>query len=91
MSQDVFAVDGPLTLRTAQDWRPRGRAAIAAGARRIDLSAVSQADSGALAVLLDWQRAAAAGGGTLVLCGLPVALASLAELYGIESLLPASA
>lgn len=86
----VFAVDGPLTMRTAQAWRQRGQAAIAAGARRVDLSAVTEADSAALALLLEWQRAIREQGGALALSGLPAALASLAELYGIESLLPAS-
>lgn len=88
----VFSVDGPLTMRTAQAWRRRGREAIAAGARRVDFSAVTEADSAALAVLLDWRRLAAADGkGVLSLAGLPAGLASLAELYGIESLLPPAA
>lgn len=88
----VLTIAGPLTMRTAQAWRARGRKAIAAGACRVDLSAVTEADSAALALLLDWQRAALeARAGALTLVGLPAGLASLAELYGIESLLPTAA
>lgn len=86
----VLRVSGPLTMRTAQAWRQRGQTAIAAGARRIDFSAVTEADSAALAVLLEWQRLAG-GKDALSLVGLPAGLASLAELYGIESLLPIAA
>lgn len=84
MSEGVFRLEGPLTVRSAQGWLQRGRAAIAAGASALDFSAVTEADSAALALVVEWQRAA---GRSLTLIGLPAGVASLAELYGIESLL----
>jgi phospholipid transport system transporter-binding protein len=42
-----------------------------------------------VAVLLEWQRAARARGLTLEVVGAPPAIASLAEVYGVEALLPA--
>jgi phospholipid transport system transporter-binding protein len=66
-----------------------GRAAIERGDGRFDLSAVARCDSSAVAVLLEWQRAARARGLQLEVVAAPPAIASLAEVYGVESLLPA--
>jgi phospholipid transport system transporter-binding protein len=83
------AVDGPLTLdavaallRTPVRWQ-RGVT------HTIDLGAAGPVDSAAIALLLDWQRSAAAAGARLEVVARPPGLASLASLYGIESLLPA--
>lgn len=66
-----------------------GLAAIERGDGRFDLSAVARCDSSAVAVLLEWQRAARVRGLTLEVNGVPPAIASLAEVYGVGSLLPA--
>lgn len=66
-----------------------GRAAIERGDGRFDLSAVARCDSSAVAVLLEWQRAARARGLTLEVVAPPPGIASLAEVYGVGSLLPA--
>jgi phospholipid transport system transporter-binding protein len=68
-----------------------GRVAIERGDGRFDLSAVTRCDSSAVAVLLEWQRAARARALTLEVVAAPPAIASLAEVYGVESLLPALA
>ncbi|MFZ5541796.1 MAG: STAS domain-containing protein [Pseudomonadota bacterium] len=66
----------------------RGIDAIRAGDASFDLSAVREVDSSAVALLLAWQREAQARGARLVLSGLPPALKSLAELYGVDELIP---
>jgi phospholipid transport system transporter-binding protein len=66
-----------------------GLAAIERGDGRFDLSAVVRCDSSAVAVLLEWQRAARVRGLTLDVVAAPPAIASLAEVYGVASLLPA--
>lgn len=53
----------------------------------IDLSAVSQADSSGLAVLLDWLRTAEQQGRAVKVQDVPQGLRALAELYGIDALL----
>ena len=53
----------------------------------VDLTAVGEADSSGLAVLLDWLRSARQQGRTMTVQGIPAGLRSLAELYGIEELL----
>jgi phospholipid transport system transporter-binding protein len=65
-----------------------GRAAIERGDARFDLSGVARCDSSAVAVLLDWQRAAAARGRPLQIESPPPGLVSLATVYGVETLMP---
>ncbi|ANQ83949.1 hypothetical protein dqs_0881 [Azoarcus olearius] len=89
---DALRLEGEITLATASGWRARGRAALVAGVRVVDFAAVTHVDSAALALLLEWRRCARAGaGGPLRVANLPPALVSLAEVYGIDSLLPVAA
>lgn len=64
-----------------------GNAAIRAGDLTIDLSAVTQVDSAAVALLLQWQREGAAVGRTVAFVSVPPALCSLAALYGMDEVL----
>ncbi len=53
----------------------------------VDLSAVTDVDSAALALLLEWQRRLGARGANLVLTGIPAGLTALIRLYGLEEIL----
>ena len=53
----------------------------------VDACALSQLDSSALAVLLECQRLSQAFGRAFVLRNVPLKLAQLARLYGVDSLL----
>lgn len=57
----------------------------------IDASGLQRFDSAALAVLLACERLAVAAGKRFIVRGLPTKLTSLAELYGVDSLLPSDA
>lgn len=57
----------------------------------VDASALTRFDSSALAVLLALRRATLALGQSFSIQALPIQLANLAALYGIETLLPADA
>jgi phospholipid transport system transporter-binding protein len=48
---------------------------------------VTEVDSSALSLLLEWRRAAERSGRTIRYRNLPASLKSLAELYGITELL----
>lgn len=64
-----------------------GCAAVLAGERDFDLSALVECDSSVLACINQWRRDAAATGGTaLRLSGVPDALRRIARLYGVEAL-----
>jgi phospholipid transport system transporter-binding protein len=54
----------------------------------IDLAGVTEVDSSAVSLLLEWQRQAARRGMRLRFAHLPASLKSLAALYGVTDLLP---
>jgi len=66
----------------------QGLARIVAGEQVVDLSAVADADSSAVAVMLGWLRHAAEAGAVIRFAGVPAGVLSLAELYGVSDLLP---
>jgi phospholipid transport system transporter-binding protein len=66
----------------------QGRAQIVSGEQVFDLSAVADADSSAVAVMLGWSRHAAEAGAVIRFAGVPAGVLSLAELYGVADLLP---
>ncbi|WP_158228990.1 lipid asymmetry maintenance protein MlaB [Chitinimonas sp. BJB300] len=53
----------------------------------VDLAGVSEVDSTAISLLLQWRRAAAAAGRQLQFRQPPASLLSLATLYGVEEFL----
>ena len=55
----------------------------------LDFSGVDSADSAALALIFSAMRQARQVGRTLACTGLPASFTTLAELYGVSSLLPA--
>jgi phospholipid transport system transporter-binding protein len=79
-----------LTFQTARAALEQGCEAIQAGQTVFDLSAVQSADSSSVAVLLAWQRKARAAGQSLTYVNVPASIDSLANLYGVETLLPHS-
>lgn len=66
----------------------QGVACLQPGEMVVDLSAVGEADSSALAVMLGWLRAAETARSTLRFVGIPEGVSSLARLYGVADLLP---
>ena len=53
----------------------------------IDFAEVTDVDSAAVALLLDWRRMAMKRGKTLVFVNLPANLLALAELYGVADII----
>jgi phospholipid transport system transporter-binding protein len=63
-------------------------AAPGGAALQLDATAMTEFDTSAIALLLHAQRAAKERGVTFELQGAPAKLRELAELYGVEELLP---
>lgn len=78
----------PIVMANARGLLEAGRAALQPGEQIFDFSAVTEADSSALAVMLGWLRAAALSRSTVKFAHIPVGVRSLAELYGVTELLP---
>jgi phospholipid transport system transporter-binding protein len=85
---DRIVLEGPVTLETvpalAQAFDPH----LAAGAAIVDFGKVTEVDSSAVALVLEWRRQAEARNLTLRLANPPPALQNLAKLYGVLELLP---
>lgn len=83
-------LSGALTMRSvaAEYAKDEYAKKLSAGDLVIDFSAVTEADSAALALVLDWLRRAKAGGTKIELRALPEALVVLADVYGVTGLLP---
>jgi phospholipid transport system transporter-binding protein len=85
---DRIVVSGALTLSSVASALGEGVAAIAQGARTVDLGEVGELDSSALALLLAWLREAKRRDASLSFTRLPEGLTTIARLYGIAELLP---
>jgi len=84
-----FETGTTLTHASAKAVLAAGLQRIAAGAGGVDCASLAQFDSSALAVLIAWQRAAQARGAALEIVNLPAGLASLAQVYGVDTVIAA--
>jgi len=85
---DRYRVEGALTLRTAAGLLARGRQVFVEPVSKVDLSAVTDVDSAALGLLLEWLREARSEQREIVYLNIPENLKSLGSLYGVLDLLP---
>jgi phospholipid transport system transporter-binding protein len=86
-----YRLQAPLLFSTVPKLREQGLALIRAapGQLRIDLSAVTAADSAGLALLIDWMACARKAGKRLSYVRVPDALMALARLSDVAPLLAA--
>lgn len=85
---DRIVLEGPVTLDTVPALLAQGLALIDRDEVRIDLAGVTAADSSAVALLLEWMRAARRAGRRVLYLNLGNSLESLVALYGVTDLLP---
>lgn len=81
-------VSGSVTLQNVTAVTDAGLVHVREGVSRVDLAGVSELDSSLLAALLVWIREAGLKKNPLTVENLPKGLQTLAELYGVEQLLP---
>ena len=84
---DSLLIEGALTLATVSGLAGEARDHLRQGVRVIDLRGVSEVDSSAVALALEWLRQAAEAKPGLRFVNLPVAMQNLAKLYGVSELL----
>ncbi len=80
-------VQGPINLDSVVSLLAEGNGLFTAPQVTVDLSAVTEVDSSALSLLLEWRREAGRNGREIRYLNLPANLKSLAELYGVTELL----
>ena len=83
-------VSGALTLANVAAVLREGSAVIGEGVRTVDLAEVGELDSSALALMLAWMREAKRQNRELQFANVPQGLTTIARLYGVADLLPAS-
>jgi phospholipid transport system transporter-binding protein len=80
-------VDGPVKMGSVADLLQQSRPLFLGGCTELDLSGLKEADSAALALLLELRRVAKAEGACLKVKSLPKSLEILADLYGTREIL----
>ena len=83
-----LVVSGAVTLGNAAALLEEGRRHIAEGVQTVDLAEVNEMDSALLAVLLAWLRDARSREKKISFVNLPESLRTIAQLYGVDRLLP---
>lgn len=85
---DRYLIRGPVTMANVQSVLAEGRKLFTGAAVTVDLSGMTEVDSSAVSVLLEWLRAAAADNRRIEFRGLPENLKSLISTYGIQEIIP---
>ena len=83
-----LVVSGAVTLGNAAALLEEGRRHIAEGVQTVDLAEVNEMDSALLAVLLAGLRDARGSNKKLSFVNLPESLRTIAQLYGVDRLIP---
>lgn len=83
-------VEGPITFANVEAVLSEGLRSFDGPQVRVDLAGVTEVDSSALSMLLEWVRQAASKGQRIDFVNLPPNLTSLARLYGVTELIPAA-
>ena len=81
------SVQGPITLENVVALLAQGNGLFAVPQVTVDLAAVTEVDSSALSLLLEWRREAGRQQRAVRYLNLPANLKSLAQLYGVTELL----
>jgi phospholipid transport system transporter-binding protein len=81
------ALQGPVTMATAPQVLEESARVFNGSRIVVDLAGVTEVDSAAVSLLLEWRRRARAADRTVEFANVPVNLQSLAELYGVSELL----
>lgn len=82
---DTLKVAGPMNIDSVSGLLAQSTGMLE-GVSLVDLSGVTEADSSAVSLLLEWRRQVK--GAALRFSNLPPALKSLADLYGVAELIP---
>ncbi len=85
---NLLRVTTAMTMETVGPLLDAGTALFNSGEAEIDLSAVQDVDSAALALMFEWMRLAQASTTTVFFSNLPQPLISLATLYGVLDMIP---
>ena len=84
---EVLLLEGPVTLATVPGLVSAVEEHFRNGAGVVDFTGVTEIDSSAVALALEWVRKAERAGVPLRLINIPTSMQNLARLYGVSELL----
>lgn len=88
LERNCLFIGGPIIYDNVVEVTRAGEAAIKADDMLVDLTGVTQVDSSAVSMLLEWMRTTQTYGRRTEFINLPSNLADLIELYDVGSLIP---
>jgi len=83
-----LGVQGPITIATVVEVIEQGVNLFDRTDLIIDLAQVTEVDSSAVSMLLEWQRKAQKNNQRLCFSNIPENLKNLTQLYGVDELVP---
>jgi phospholipid transport system transporter-binding protein len=84
---EMLVLEGAMTFDTVPELMSAAEEHFRQGAGAIDFAAVTEVDSAAVALALEWVRQAERANVALRLVNLPESMRNLAKLYGVSELL----
>ena len=88
---NTWLLSGEILVDNANAVLVESRALTMNAALQIDFSAVTNTDTSAISLMMEWQRRAIAANHKITFVNLPEGLGSLATLYGVADFIPLSA
>ncbi len=88
--ENQWHITGDILMDNANTVLQESNALAMADGLHIDFSAVSNVDTAALSLMMEWQRRAISSGSRIHFTLLPESLVSLAALYGVTDFIPLS-
>ncbi len=89
--ENQWQVSGELLMDNANALLLKSSALSMTGSTVIDFSGVTDVDTAALSLIMEWQRRAAESSCSVTFMNMPENLSSLAALYGVTAFIPLSA
>ena len=88
---DRYLVEGPVTLASVSALLAEGGGTLEGSAVVVDFSGVTEADSSAISLMLEWTRRMHGSHRQIFFANLGESLVSIADLYGVTELIPVAA
>jgi len=88
---NTWQLSGEILVDNANAVLVESAALVMNDALQIDFSAVTNTDTSAISLMMEWQRRAIASNHKITFVNLPEGLESLATLYGVADFIPLSA
>jgi phospholipid transport system transporter-binding protein len=88
---DRYLIEGPVTLEGVSALLAEGSRSFEGSPVVVDFSGVTEADSSAISLMLEWTRRMHGSNRQIFFANLGESLVSIANLYGVTDLIPVAA